>query len=101
MLQCKIESKFELNIEFHKVFIFVGCAIEKDKDKDVWIMYKEALEDLSIFRSCWNKTIEDLRAAAPRPTSSIRGAFERFASIITGLWAMVEFAGLQSKYLGN
>ena len=53
-------------------------------------MYKESLEDESIFRQCWQTIIEDLRQSAPAPTSIVGSTHEEFASMITGLWAMYQ-----------
>ena len=80
---------FNLNQGFLHVF-FVGIPFEKNTDRNVWIMYKEALEEESIFRQCWNMIIEDLRQSTPQPDSILRSTFEEFASMITGLWAMYQ-----------
>ena len=69
---------------------FAGIAFEKDENRNVWIMYKESLEDESIFRQCWQKIIDDLRQLAAESPSIEGSTHEEFASMITGLWAMYQ-----------
>ena len=63
-------------------------------------MYKEALDDRSMFLKCWDVLVGDLKNHACPSTNYTKTQYEDFASTITGLWAMVEWDGTNMKVEG-
>ena len=64
--------------------------IERDEDKEVWIMYKGATETMENFQHCWNQVVDDLQQSK-RPCQATSEQFDDFAATMTGLWSMVVF----------
>ena len=79
----------------------LGTKFEKDDRLDIWVVYKEVLDDHKIFRDCWDTILGDLKQQAPPPTSGTAAHFEDYASLMTGLWGMVQFDGAKFKVQGK
>ena len=77
-------------ILFYKIF-FAEEGFEKDLKLNLWVVYKEALDDHEFFRNVWNTIVGAAKKQAPPPSKDNTQRFEEFASIMTGLWSMVDF----------
>ena len=84
------EVIFSLQHFFTKSF-FAEEGFEKDSKLNLWVVYKEALDDHEIFRNAWDAIVGAAKNQAPPPSKDNTQRFEEFASIMTGLWSMVDF----------
>ena len=71
--------------------MFVKKGFEKDLNLNIWVVYNEALDDHEIFRNAWGAIVGAAKNQAPPPSKDNTQRFDEFASVMTGLWSMVDF----------
>ena len=71
--------------------MFLEKGFEKDSKLNLWVVYKEALDDHEIFRNAWDSIVGAAKNQAPRPSKDNTQRFDEFTSVMTGLWSMVDF----------
>ena len=64
--------------------------IKKNEGRDVWVFYKEAIENSKKFQFCWEMILRDLHQGKGLCHATSQ-CFDDFAFIMTGLWSMVVF----------
>ena len=84
------EVIFSLQHFFTKSF-FAEEGFEKDSKLNLWVVYKEALDDHEIFQNAWDSIVSAAKNQAPPPSKENTQRFDEFATVMTGLWSMVDF----------
>ena len=64
--------------------------IEKNENRGVWVLYKEATETSHNFQDCWQQILHDLKKSKGTDQATPT-QYEYFSQRMTGLWSMVVF----------